>query len=333
MCTAITLQSMRGENFFGRTMDYSHDILPHMFTVPSGYVWNTLENQRMRDSYSFIGIGQQLNGLLAFFDGVNENGFAAAALYFAGYAMYSDIERSSPNTEKVATFDFLHYILGRCSSIEDLYTVVNGVSIIGNEDPVTNTVAPLHWIATDKSGACVVMEMTDNGFVMFQNEIGVMANSPDFQWHMTNLRNYSQVSPEQTKEAMWGDICLKPFGQGAGTALLPGGYTSPARFVRTAYLKTHIPLPETKIQAITSCFNIMKSVTIPKGAVVSERNTDDYTKYTAFIDTDTCEYYFNTYENQQITKAILCKLPQSNHQLFDMGSIYLPVMIKSINAC
>lgn len=45
----------------------------------------------------------------------------------------------------------------------------------------------------------------------------------------------------------------------------------------------------------------MESVTIPQGAVITSRNTFDYTKYTAFINTNTCEYFFRTYDNSQIT--------------------------------
>ena len=49
--------------------------------------------------------------------------------------------------------------------------------------------------------------------------MGVMANSPDFQWHMTNLRSYMDVSTTQQKEAQWGSVTLTPFGQAGGTLL------------------------------------------------------------------------------------------------------------------
>lgn len=87
MCTAITLQSMRGENFFGRTMDFSYNIKPGVYVIPKNYEWNSLATtKKYIDNYSFICIGQETDGMLAFFDGVNERGFAAAVLYFAGYA-------------------------------------------------------------------------------------------------------------------------------------------------------------------------------------------------------------------------------------------------------
>lgn len=325
MCTAITLQSQESENFFGRTMDFSFDISPNLYIIRQNYTWNTsLNANKITDYYSFIAIGQETDGLLAFFDGVNERGFAAAALYFAGYAKFNT--KADPQKDSVASFDFLHYILGKCGSVEELEAVLQHVSIIGVADPVTHTVAPLHWIATDKSGTCVVIEQTDKGLELFHNPIGVMANSPDFPWHLTNLRNYMNVSPKQEEEVYWGKVRLQPFGQGAGTMLLPGGYTSPERFVRASYQKTHIQVPRSRTEAVMACFHIMESVTISKGAVITSRNTFDYTKYTAFINTNTCEYFFRTYENSQITVAGLWNNYENSSQPICIGKLERPVV-------
>lgn len=304
MCTAITLQSQSNEVFFGRTMDFSHEIIPKLYIVPSSYVWhNNLNNNLIKDSLQFIGLGQKLDGILGFYDGVNEKGFAAASLYFAGYAQYSTTTLN--DTEQIASIDFLHYILGRCTSVKELTSLLKDITIVGIPDPVTNTIAPLHWVATDRSGACVVIEPTDKGLELINNPIGVMSNSPDFNWHMINLRNYIETSPTQTEEVFWDSIRLTPFGQAAGTTSLPGGFTSPERFVRTAYLKTHLPKPKDSREAITACFHIMESVSIPKGAVITNQNTCDYTKYTSFINTNTCEYFYKTYDDITIKTANL----------------------------
>jgi penicillin V acylase-like amidase (Ntn superfamily) len=305
MCTAMTLQSQSKELFFGRTMDFSHDIIPQLYIVPSSHVWyNNLNNTQIRNSYRFIGLGQELDGVFGLFDGVNEKGFAAAALYFAGYAHYNT-QSTHKGTKQIASIDFLHYILGRCASVKELSTLLKDITIVGMSDPVTNTIAPLHWIATDRSGACVVIEPTRRGLELLNNPIGVMSNSPDFHWHMTNLTNYIEASPTQTEEVFWDNIRLTPFGQAGGTIALPGGFTSPERFVRTAYLKTHIPKPKDRREAIAACFHIMESVSIPKGAVITSRNTYDYTKYIAFINTNTCEYFYKTYDDIHVKTADL----------------------------
>ncbi len=305
MCTALTLRSQSDEQFFGRTMDFSHEIAPQLFIIPRDYIWESMIDEKlMKDNYRFIGLGQKIDGLLGFFDGVNEKGLAAAVLYFAGYAEY-EISHYNYFKESISSIDFLHYILGNCSSVDELPTFLQNVNIVGIPDPITHSIAPLHWIATDRSGACVVIESTSNGLAILNNPVGVMANSPDFSWHMTNLRNYMEASPTQTEEANWDSICLKPFGQAGGTIPLPGGFTSPERFIRTAYLKTHLPPPKDSNEAINACFHIMENVSIPKGAVLTSRNTYDYTKYTAFINVHTCEYFYKTYDDLQIKTASL----------------------------
>lgn len=286
-------------------MDFSHDINPQLYVVPNSYVWyNSLNNRQMKDTYRFIGLGQELDGMFGLFDGVNEKGFVAAALYFAGYAQY-DTGCTDKARQSISSIDFLHYILGSCSSVKELPYLLQDISIVGVPDPVTNTVAPLHWITTDRSGACVIVEPTSRGLEIIDNPIGVMANSPDFYWQMINLKNYMQTSPTQTEEISWDNIKLTPFGQAGGTITLPGGFTSPERFVRVAYLKTHIPKPKDSREGVTSCFRIMESVSIPKGAVITNRKTYDYTKYTAFINTNTCEYFYKSYDDLDVFQGSL----------------------------
>ena len=331
MCTAITLQSLPGAAYLGRNMDFSYLLQPHFYFIPKNYRWTSpITHKDIHNSYSFMGIGQELDGVLGFFDGVNEHGFAAAALYFAGYAKYDNAAIRNASTIQVASYDFLTYILGHCASVEDFLTQMDAISIIGVSDPLTQTVAPLHWIAQDRTGNCVVLELTDRGAEMYHNSIGVLANSPDFRWHMTNLRNYMDTSPRQTENAVWGGVPLMPFGQGGGTVSLPGGYTSPERFVRAAYLKTHTLAPKNTEAAVISFFQIMKSVSIPQGAVVTARDTNDYTQYTAFIDLNTRNYFFNTYENLQTIKVDFpIALPLST-TIIDLGEIVQPMTFEQL---
>ena len=330
MCTAITLRSGQGETFFGRTMDFSYPIEPGLFMNPRNSVWNSgVDQSEISSTFGFLGVGQESGGMFAFFDGVNEKGFAAASLYFAGYAQYDDWQ--APSWKKpVANVDFLRYILGKCGSVEDLKEIVKKVRIVGLEDPVTGTIAPLHWIAADRNGGCVVIEQTEKGFHIFQNPIGVLANSPDFMWQMTNLRNYMDASPRQTEQTDWGEVHLTPFGQGAGTNPLPGSYTSPARFVRTAYQKTHIAGIQSRDEAIMAGFHIMESVSVSKGAVLTDRGTWDYTRYTAFINLGTCEYFFRSYDNSQIFTSGLAENCQSSTKLIYLGNLDQPVKFQKL---
>ena len=73
-----------------------------------------------------------------------------------------------------------------------------------------------------------------------------------------------------------------------------------------------------------TCFHLTNSVFIPKGIVISIRETDDYTKYISFMNTNTCEYYFKTYENDQILTANLWDYYMHGTEPIFLGSIVYP---------
>ena len=78
-----------------------------------------------------------------------------------------------------------------------------------------------------------------------------------------------------------------------------------------------------------TCFHIMNSVSIPKGIIITDRGTYDYTKYTAFINTNTCEYYFKTHENDQIMIASLRDYCMNITEATFIGSIIqLPILME-----
>lgn len=326
MCTAIALKTAKNHNFLGRNMDFSHDLDPHLFIVPRHCVWESAaDGQPLTTSYQFIGIGQRLAGLLAFFDGVNETGFAAAALYFSGYASY-DALYGRAGKKRLAAFDLLTYLLGNCASAADVRRAVRDISLVGVADPVTGAAAPLHWLASDRGGRCVVVEKTERGFEVFDNDIGVLANAPDFPWHRTNLNNYAAVTSVQRDSARWGGVTLTAPSQAGGTLGLPGGFASPERFVRTAFIKTHADPPRNDDEAVGLGFQCLKSVSIPRGVVTTGRGAPDFTLYTAFMNQQTGAYFLNTHANQQIYTASLRggRTAPSDGTPTDLGSILRP---------
>ncbi len=303
MCTSISIISKKNEVIFGRNMDFSHEIDPEIYIFPRNYEWmNSFRNYTINNTYKFIGTGQNI-GKVTLADGVNENGLGIGALYFKGFAHFDTFSNSKSKRIQIASIELVNYLLGNCMDVEDVINTVYNIDIIGIEDIITNSVAPLHWIVIDKVGRCITIEITKKGLEIFDNPLKVLANSPNFEWQMTNLRNYINLSPEQLQKAKWENIELTPFGEAAGTFGIPGDYTSPSRFVRAAFLKSHVLLPKSNNETVNMCFNILKSVTIPKGVVITNRGTYDYTQYTVFMNVNTGDYYFNTHDNNQILKA------------------------------
>lgn len=312
-------------------MDFSYPIAPALYFVNKNRSWSNAELQQAYPSkYAFLALGQTIPPLQAFFDGVNEKGIGAAALYFAGYAYYDNPQQSAANRYPIAAYDVLQYILGNCSELDQLPSLLQELQLIGMEDPVTKSIAPLHWIVSDQTGASVVIEKTKNGMQLYRNPLGILANSPEFPWHMTNLRNYGFVTSKQEEAANWGGVPLPPFGQGGNTTGLPGGFTSPQRFVRTAYLKSHLPQPATLDETIQGAFHVLQSVSIPQGAVVSKQDTYDYTKYIAVMELTTPQYFFQSYANQQITRVALSAYQHETAPMLELGNVIQPIAYQKI---
>lgn len=325
MCTAMTMRTPEGDTYFGRTMDFSYPLDPELYFAPKGYQWNTILNtHKIHNQYHFMGIGQDISPIV-FADGVNEEGFAAAALYFPGFARYDPIPSRKSPVPSVATIELVGFLLALCASVEQAAFLLRTIRIVGVEDSVTGMVAPLHWILADRSGSCMTVEKTEDGLHLMNNSIGVLSNSPDFKWHMTNLRTYGNLTAQQFQEREWGPVKLSPFGQGAGSFGLPGDFTPPSRFIRTAFQKSHAFLPSDPKEAVTACFHILESVSIPKGIVMTNRQTPDFTQYTAFIRTDSPEYFFKTYDNSGITAVKLPDGTNPDSGIISLGKLNRPV--------
>ena len=90
-----------------------------------------------------------------------------------------------------------------------------------------------------------MIEPIEGTLVTHENPIGVFTNSPNFDWHMTNLRNYINLKVEDVNPVKLDGVVLAPLGQGSGSARIARRTPPipPSRFVRaTLYLHRCPPL-------------------------------------------------------------------------------------------
>ena len=152
MCTAMVTQTSQGDIYFGRTMDFSYPLEPELYVVPKGYQWNNIMNtHQVRNRYRFMGIGQDISPVV-FADGVNEMGFGAAVLYFPGYARYDSPDPEDPSRPAVTALELTGFLLGLSASVEEAAFILRTIRIVGAQDSITGTIAPLHWLGADRTG-------------------------------------------------------------------------------------------------------------------------------------------------------------------------------------
>ena len=302
MCTSLTLTNQAQQHFLARTMDFGFQLEGRPVVIPRNYVWKKQFKGSQQTKYGFLGTGRNL-GEYFLADGINEKGLAIAELYFLNEAKYSSEEKEA--SVNLAPHEFIIWLLGEIENISELRERIAEVQIVEKEVPVLGFVPPLHYIVTDKTGETVVLESDSGELVIKDNPVGVMTNSPEFGWHLKNLNNYLSIQPNNFSNKKINGYEIKSFGQGSGTYGLPGGYTSPERFVRTVYLRALIESGETVDDSLNAMFKILDNVTIPKGVNIKNDGSIDYTQYRAVFDVSNGTYYFNPYETQEIFELTL----------------------------
>ncbi len=303
-CTGITLKSKDNATIVARTMDWSGAEMNNMYTVvPRGHAQQSLLPDGTMNGLSFISLygyaGLAVEQPEFIIDGTNEAGLSAALFYFPNYGEYQEYNESDKDIS-LADFQVVSWILSRFSSIDQVKAAINNVRII-NVDPSASTV---HWRITEPNGRQVVMEIVNGVPNFYENEIGILTNSPGFKWHTTNLNNYVNLHPGGAGPTAFGPINLRAFGAGSGFLGLPGDFTPPSRFVRAAFLKTYSLQQDTANKAVEQSFHILNNFDVPLGVqfAVGKAPNDmpSATQWTISTDLANRVIYYHTMYNRTI---------------------------------
>lgn len=158
----------------------------------------------------------------------------------------------------------------------------------------------------DASGNSIVIEYVGGKLQVHDNPLGVMSNSPTFDWHMTNLGNYVNLSVTNAAPIKLGTVKLDPLGMGSGMIGVPGDFTPPSRFVRAAIYSAAVLPSATGNEAVRQAFHILNQFDISKG-VIRDHEKDEYgnitaddTIWTSANDLKARRFFIRTYDNSQI---------------------------------
>lgn len=297
MCTNITLKSADNKFLMARTMDFSFNLDPMMAIFPRKSPLRFDVAHPIDNHFAFMGLTKDV-GNYYIADGINEFGLTGAALYFEGYAYYQD---QSDNFEiMVAPHEVVMWMLAQCKTIEDIKTEFSRITVVNEIMGFLGIVPPLHWVFLDRNGNSIIVEIMKDGIHIDDNSLGVLTNSPDYNWHMTNIRNYIGLDPHQLEPRTIYGKEFKPFGQGSGTFGLPGDLTPPSRFIKTLYNKLSSHIPKNAYEMLLSATHILNGVDIPRGSVITQRDTIDYTQYTSYMVNNDNTYFYRMHDSLHV---------------------------------
>lgn len=295
MCTCISFKTK--DSYFGRNLDLECRFGEKVVITPRNYEFKLRRENSFKTKYAMIGMATVVDDYPLYAEASNEKGLSIAGLYFPDDAYYNNEEKDKIN---ITPFELTPWILGNFETIEELKNVLNNVNLINISFSQKLQLTPMHFMISDKEKS-IVLEQTKEGLKIYDNEVGVLTNSPEFSYHLINLNNYLNLMPNFAENRFTDKIELKAYSNGMGTFGLPGDTSSSSRFIRATFNKLNSVCEEDEQASISQFFHILDSVSMIRGSTITKNNKYDITNYSCCINLDKGIYYYKTYENSQIT--------------------------------
>lgn len=318
-CTGISLTTTGGDRIQARTIEWGQfDLDSKLIVSPRGHTYAALlpdgkEGLTWTSTLGFVGISVSSERFIG--EGVNEAGLTAGLFYFKGFGSLAPYDPHD-TADNITDMDLVRWMLSRFRTVDEVKAALNEITIVPvhiDEDGVPSPTA--HWRVTDRSGASIVIEIIDNGRVtIHDNTVGVLTNSPGFEWHILNLNNYVNLAPGTSPPRRFGGREARSFGVGTAFHGLPGDISPPSRFVRAAFFVNTAPPMETSEEAVSQAFHILNNFDIPLGtefgAAEREHIPDlpSATQWTAVSDQTNGVFYFTSMHDSAVRKVDLDRI-------------------------
>lgn len=331
-CTGIKLSAADKGIVYGRTMEWgAFDLHSRVTIIPRGHEFVGLTpdgktGKKWKAKYGVVGLDLLEKVTLA--DGMNEKGLTAGLFYHPGFAKYPEYDPVKADMS-ITAIDVVHFILTQFATIDEVREGMSKVRVVPVVEESLGTPVDAHFMVTDPQGKAIVIEFIDGEMKIFENPLGIITNSPTFDWHMTNLRNYVNLSAVAIPDKKIENLDFAALGGGSGMIGLPGDFTPPSRFVRaTAFSQSARPT-ETSGETVYELFRILDNFNVGVGAAEgSDASHGDKNKlrsatlWTTAWDIKNNTLYYHTQHNRRVRKIDLSAMDFS---AIGNSLIYIPL--------
>lgn len=332
-CTGITIKTEDNNIVVARTIEAGEYYLNSKIVVsPRGQKFRSLtpehkvEGLKWEAKYGYVGAALITDLFVG--EGINEKGLNAGLFYFPHYGSLENYDKTKKD-KTLVDMQLVSWILSNCATVDEVKKAVKKLRIvnIGYDDKGT-PLPTAHWRVSDANGNQIVIEIVEHGKVkIYENKIGVLTNSPDFDWHVKNLNNYINLyaGNAPTQEINGSEIFS--FGAGTGSLGLPGDITPPSRFVRAFYYLSTMKQALNNMEGISSAFHILNNFDIPIGVEYTKeyknhipKDMISATQWTSACSLKEKEFYYKSMFDEEIKKIDLKKIDFANikYQVEDM---------------
>jgi choloylglycine hydrolase len=315
-CTAFQLKAQDGSFLYCRTLEFGYKFNSEILVVPQGteYTGTALGQPglKWKTKYGFVGMNQSMEKTLVS-DGMNEKGLVIGVLYLPTFAQYE-----APDNQKkdrtLGCWELPSFLLSTCTTVEEVKAALPTVLVAQQPPPgMGDFILPIHYYISDKSGTVIIVEYVGGQRHIYDDPMGVLTNSPPFDWHLNNLANYVNLAPVNEAPVQFANWTVPNIGQGSGLLGLPGDYTSPSRFIRATLFSQWATPQKTALDAVNLGFHLLNSFDIPDGLVQSRPDAKNvsHTETTEWVivhDKTNLKTYFRGYKSLRIQMVDLKKI-------------------------
>ena len=278
-CTAMMMKDANGNAYEARGMEWPGALPDTMNYFPTGFTIQSItpegkQGMTFKTKYGFVGVSLKhmvpnaKQPLVA--DGANDQGLSLSLLYFPGSSVPAV---DSDDSKVLAVTDFGAWALGNFQNVSQVKQALANKEVSIWLPPLAflgNLKTPVHFALWDKTGAGIVVEFSDGKVNVYDNQVGVLTNGPEFPWHLKNLDNYAQLSNLDRNAGTFGDLKVTAPDSGNALAGLPSTQTSPGRFVKAAFYTTYVQKAKTPDEAIQTLSHVINNFDRPYGLSVNK---------------------------------------------------------------
>ncbi len=316
-CTGISLKSTNNDFIQARTIEWGENHLnSKVIIMPSNMNYESIlptskTGFKWKGKYGFVGASVSEDRFIG--EGINEAGLNAGIFYFKNYGKLSPYHEKNIK-KNITDMDLVKWFLSSFSTVEEVKEAIKNINIVPIfiENGIPSPTG--HWRVSDAKGGNIVIEIINHGEIkVYENELGVITNAPDYSWHLTNLNNYVNLYPGAAKGFKMKNHVVFPFGTGSGLLGLPGDITPASRFVRAAFFVNTAPDFLDGESGIKQAFHILNNFDIPIGIEFLSKeeipkDIPSATQWTSAVNQTEKKFYYKTMYNNQIRLIDLKKI-------------------------
>lgn len=273
-CTEVILNKSAGFLVSGRTLDYNCDLGSKICfrekgeqLADPGLKFTGIKSPALSWKAKYSAVLVDAFELPAFVDAMNTEGLSVACLWHADTEAASVTEEGRKALSNVA---LVEYLAENAATVDEAKKLVSGLSLYLST--YNGQAMTLHWIITDKNGKSTVLELKKGKPLFFDqvSKVGVMTNQPDYDKQLAKLDSFEEN-------------CRK------GISQIPGDYDSSSRFLKSAFLVSHLPALKDESEAVAAAFQVLHNVESPQGA----QKNGSYTQWFVVRDHKNLKYWLS----------------------------------------